>query len=344
MTFDKPLTREQKITQKRLVGEQMDLQKNRVHYYQVIQDTSNPFIFYFMLRGEDTDVYAGGYYIGRIELPKDYPKKPGFFYMLTPNGRFRTDSKICLTNSGYHLESWNALWSIRNMMLGFYSIFTADDTTGISHIRETSTARKQKAANSVQFNRIEYPEIFKRFSQYVKEDGTMRSDHDEIVKYINEQMELFQSSKKKKKDKKSKKHKKHRKDKKVDDNDAPKEEEKVVVKKTDDKIDIDDKEEEKVVVKKSKKTKSKTPKKKVVVKKNTDDAVPVPDDNPKVKTVDTVQITSIFKPDKTEEEDVKQMKKLVECENLNELIDLVKTQTLDTFNLDVYRTVEQVLC
>ena len=190
---------EQRIAQKRLIGEMNDLSKNRVHSYQVVQDLKNQHLFYFLLRGNDEDDYAGGYYLGKIELPPDYPKKPGFFYMLTPSGRFATDGKICLTNSGYHLETWTAMWSIRLMMLGFFSIFCSDDTTGISHIKENSSSRKQKAHNSINFNMANYPTIFKRFDQYFKEDGTMRTAEKEISEYIAQLEKQFNDANKKKK-------------------------------------------------------------------------------------------------------------------------------------------------
>ena len=196
---------EQRIAQKRLIGEMNDLNKNRVHCYQVIQDLKNQHLFYFLLRGNDDDAYAGGYYMGKIELPPDYPKKPGYFYMLTPSGRFTTDSKICLTNSGYHLETWTAMWSIRLMMLGFFSIFCSDDTTGISHIKELPQSRKQKAQNSISFNMANYPAIFKRFDQYFKEDGTMRTTEKEIGEYIAQlQKQSHDMNKKKKKHRKQK--------------------------------------------------------------------------------------------------------------------------------------------
>ena len=84
-----------RITEKRLIGEIKNLEKNRETYYQVIQDGTDPFKFYFLLRGDPTSVYKGGYYIGKITLPNDYPKSPGEFYMLTPSGRFTVDTKIC---------------------------------------------------------------------------------------------------------------------------------------------------------------------------------------------------------------------------------------------------------
>ena len=168
---------------RRIDGDKKDLDKNRMEFAQAIQDENNIKIFYFLLKPKDSP-YTGGMYIGKIELPDDYPKKPGTFYMLTPNGRFTINSKICLTNSSYHLESWSPIWSIRNMILGFISIFLADDTTGISHIKDTPANRKLMAQESIKFNMTNYPNIFTNFNFFVNLDGTIKSD-EEINLIIN---------------------------------------------------------------------------------------------------------------------------------------------------------------
>jgi ubiquitin-conjugating enzyme E2 J2 len=169
---------------KRIIGELKDLYKNKTDFFQAIQDEDNIKLFYFVLRPRD-EPYVGGLFIGKIELPNDYPKSPGSFYMLTPNGRFMTNQKICLTNSNYHKENWTPIWSIRNMVLGVASIFISDDTNGISHIRDSFENRKNFSKNSVQYNIINYPNIFKRFNFFVNEDMTIKSN-DEISKIINE--------------------------------------------------------------------------------------------------------------------------------------------------------------
>ena len=152
-----------KLTLKRLEGEIRDLNKNRMHFCQAIKSEKDPFIFYFLLRGDDESDYDGGYYLGKIMLPQTYPQKPGDFMMLTPNGRFLTDKKICLTNSGYHSSDWTSMWSIRNMIIGFYSIFIDDDTSGISHIKESKTERQIKAIKSIEFNIKNYQDVFFKF-------------------------------------------------------------------------------------------------------------------------------------------------------------------------------------
>jgi ubiquitin-protein ligase len=169
---------------RRLQGDVKDLDKNRMDFVQAIQDIDNVKLFYFMLRPLD-EPYIGGLFMGKIELPADYPKTPGSFYMLTPSGRFNINAKICLTNSSYHKENWTPSWSIRNMIMGVASIFIADDTSGISHIKDTKENRKKMALDSVNFNLTNYHDIFVRFNFYVNPDGTLKTN-DEITKIVNE--------------------------------------------------------------------------------------------------------------------------------------------------------------
>lgn len=43
---------------------------------------------------------------GRIILPPEYPLKPPNIVLLTLNGRFEVGTKICLSISAHHPESW----------------------------------------------------------------------------------------------------------------------------------------------------------------------------------------------------------------------------------------------
>lgn len=170
---------------KRLTNEIKELgkSKNRIAEIQGYPDPTNLFTIYFMIRGDKNSDYKGGYYIGKIMLPEDYPNKAGDFMMLTPNGRFDINKKICLTNSGYHSESWTPLWTIVNTMLGFVSIFNADVDHGISHIKDTPENRRRMAKESVDFNKAKYPDIFVNFTQFVNPDGTLKTD-EEISEFM----------------------------------------------------------------------------------------------------------------------------------------------------------------
>jgi len=191
-----------RLTEKRLRGEMRDLHKNKLEFAQAVQDEKDPFIFYFLLKAPSDTVYAGGYYIGKILLPQDYPQNPGDFEMLTPSGRFNIGKKICLTNSGYHRESWNVMWSVRNIIIGFLSIFVADDTTGLNHIVDTPENRKKMAFESISYNLTYHRSIFVMFDQFVNEDGTLKST-DEIKTIVDGEVPK-KKEKREKKDKKDK--------------------------------------------------------------------------------------------------------------------------------------------
>ncbi len=63
----------------------------------------------------------GGIYHGRITLPPEYPFKPPSFIMLTPSGRFETNTKICLSISSHHPEHWQPSWSVRTALTALIS-------------------------------------------------------------------------------------------------------------------------------------------------------------------------------------------------------------------------------
>lgn len=63
-------------------------------YCQTFQD--NLFEWHFTVRGPPDSPYSDGVYHGRILLPAEYPMKPPNLILLTPNGRFETNKKICL--------------------------------------------------------------------------------------------------------------------------------------------------------------------------------------------------------------------------------------------------------
>ena len=186
------------ITEKRLRNELKDLKKNKLDFAQAIQDENDKFIFYFLLVGDKEDPknkagsghYEGGYYVGKIMLPQNYPDKPGDFMMLTPNGRFDIGKKICLTNSGYHSETWTPIWSIRNMIIGFASIFYVDLDTGISHIKMPKDKRLNMAHESIKYNMTNYKDIFTKFDQFIDENGKVKPK--ESVVSIPEQVKVVE--------------------------------------------------------------------------------------------------------------------------------------------------------
>ena len=163
-------------TEKRLSNEIKDLTKNKIDFIQAVQDDTNRFIFYFRLKGDSSSHYKDGYYLGKILLPPDYPISPGDFMLLTPNGRFTPDNKICLTNTGYHKESSSPVWTIKNVLIGLYSIWLDDKEHGISHIKDTPANRRMYGKESMKYNLKHYPEIIRKFDQFINDDGSVMSE------------------------------------------------------------------------------------------------------------------------------------------------------------------------
>ena len=69
--------------------------------------------------------YAGGTYYGKIVFPTAYPYAPPSILMMTPSGRFSTNTRLCLSMSDYHPESWNPMWSVASILQGLLSVSTS---------------------------------------------------------------------------------------------------------------------------------------------------------------------------------------------------------------------------
>ncbi|XP_073001129.1 ubiquitin-conjugating enzyme E2 32 [Typha latifolia] len=102
---------------KRILQEVKEMQSNPSDDFMSLPLEDNIFDWQFAIRGPGDTEFEGGIYHGRIQLPADYPFKPPDFMMLTPNGRFETQKKICLSISNYHPEHWQPSWSVRTALV-----------------------------------------------------------------------------------------------------------------------------------------------------------------------------------------------------------------------------------
>lgn len=116
----------------------------------VLNDDMN--VWYVKIYGLTEDVYKGGEYLLEILIPTDYPYSAPDFRMLTPNGRFDIERKLCFSNSGYHPEEWSPLWNMRTIIMGFLSFFLENGSTGIGHINTTDEHKRVLAKKSVEYN------------------------------------------------------------------------------------------------------------------------------------------------------------------------------------------------
>ena len=66
--------------------------------------------------------------LGRC-LQADYPFSPPALLMVTPNGRFETGVRLCLSMSDYHPELWVPAWSVSTILTGLLSFMLEDTLT-----------------------------------------------------------------------------------------------------------------------------------------------------------------------------------------------------------------------
>ncbi|XP_071503999.1 uncharacterized protein [Diadema antillarum] len=134
-------------TVKRLMKEAQELSEPTEQYFaQPLED--NLFEWHFTVRGPPESDFAGGVYHGRITLPPEYPMKPPSIMLLTPTGRFEVGTKICLSISGHHPETWQPSWSIRTVLLAIIGFMPTKGEGAIGSLDYTPDERKVLARKS----------------------------------------------------------------------------------------------------------------------------------------------------------------------------------------------------
>jgi ubiquitin-conjugating enzyme E2 J2 len=155
---------------RRLQRELELIHKNPMDNIKVKPNTDNIYIWYFLFDGPKDTPYENGLYAGKILFPKEYPSKAPDFIMLTPNGRFAINQKICLSYSGYHQESWSPIWTVPTMLQGLLS-FMVEDTVTTGGIT-TSLEEKKKLSKASISATFSHPEILSLFC-HMLEDMTL---------------------------------------------------------------------------------------------------------------------------------------------------------------------------
>jgi ubiquitin-conjugating enzyme E2 J2 len=115
--------------------------------------------WFYALQGPSETPYHGGVYVGKLKFPPEYPMKPPSILMLTPSARFQVNTRLCMSMSDFHQESWNPMWSVATILQGVVSFMASEElTTG--GLKAPDSERKRLAGLSKAYNSKNFSNLF----------------------------------------------------------------------------------------------------------------------------------------------------------------------------------------
>ncbi|XP_058054383.1 ubiquitin-conjugating enzyme E2 J2 [Anopheles bellator] len=169
----------------RLKQDYMRLKRDPVPYITAEPLPSNILEWHYVIKGPEDSPYYGGYYHGTLLFTKEFPFKPPSIYMTTPNGRFKTNKRLCLSISDFHPDTWNPAWSVATILTGLLS-FMLETTPTMGSCETTTYEKRRYAQQSLTFNMKD--EVFQELFPEVCEEITER------LQQLEEQRKLAASS------------------------------------------------------------------------------------------------------------------------------------------------------
>lgn len=157
--------------QKRLNKEYKTIQSNPPPYITAKPNDENILEWHYVIEGPPLTPYEGGQYHGMLRFPLDYPFKPPSISMVTPNGRFSCNTRLCLSMSDYHPDTWNPAWSVLTILTGLLSFMTGDENTTGS-ITTTTMVKQKLARDSRQWNLTENLRFVHNFPEIAEQNKT----------------------------------------------------------------------------------------------------------------------------------------------------------------------------
>lgn len=142
-----------KLFTKRILNEIKMYEKELFKFPNLILRPSDDITkWYFIIYDLKETLFENGVYLGSITIPDDYPLKPPDFKILTPNGRFKTNTVICTTFSKFHMDIYSSAWNILTMTQGMISFMT-ENGNGIGSITSTDSEKVKLAKESLEWNK-----------------------------------------------------------------------------------------------------------------------------------------------------------------------------------------------
>lgn len=186
-------------SQKRLTKEYKAIQASPPPYLMAKPNEENILEWHYIIIGPPNTPYENGQYHGILRFPSDYPFKPPAISMVTPNGRFSCNTRLCLSMSDYHPDTWNPAWSVSTILTGLLSFMTGnEDTTG--SINTSDSLKRKFSKESKKYNITENSRFIKIFPELIdankqdilkQEETTQKSLESEPVFNVKENSHLL---------------------------------------------------------------------------------------------------------------------------------------------------------
>ncbi|NXG10434.1 UB2J2 enzyme, partial [Sakesphorus luctuosus] len=164
----------------RLKQDYLRIKKDPVPYICAEPLPSNILEWHYVVRGPEMTPYEGGYYHGKLIFPREFPFKPPSIYMITPNGRFKCNTRLCLSITDFHPDTWNPAWSVSTILTGLLSFMVEKGPT-LGSIETSEFTKRQLAAQSLAFNLKDkvfcelFPEVVEEIKQKQKAQEELTS-------------------------------------------------------------------------------------------------------------------------------------------------------------------------
>lgn len=131
---------------------------------------------HYVVRGPENTPYEDGIYHGKLMFPAEFPFKPPSILMITPSGRFKCNTRLCLSISDFHPDSWNPAWSVATILTGLLSFMVEKNPT-LGSIDTTDREKRQLARESLEFNLKDqvFCELFPDLVEEMKEEISKRN-------------------------------------------------------------------------------------------------------------------------------------------------------------------------
>ncbi|XP_074599030.1 ubiquitin-conjugating enzyme E2 J2-like [Brevipalpus obovatus] len=158
---------------KRLKEEYLDILRDPVPLVIAHPLPDNILEWHYVIRGAEGTPYENGIYHGILKFPPEYPFKPPGIMMITPNGRFHCNRRLCLTISDYHPETWNPVWSTSAILTGLMS-FMLENKPTLGSMLTDDQEKRVLARDSWKFNfenedfRKLFPELLEECQEKIK--------------------------------------------------------------------------------------------------------------------------------------------------------------------------------